>query len=208
VQAGDESGQLARTPAPRRTPPPDLSASLKRALHKLGAEEAPPAAPQRRGSGLPALRRTAAHIALPAAKPKGVKAKAAAQQKLPRAPAARATPKGGAATAPAAGTPQHARARVRIGCLSASRAGVRVPPAATPGAAAAPGSEAAKKPAAKRVKASDLDAGVVAAAIAAARAAGTLEKLSVAELKAFCKANKLQVGGKKADLVARVIRAP
>jgi hypothetical protein len=86
-------------------------------------------------------------------------------------------------------------------------------PPASEGAAAgaACGAAATKKdagaaPKRERTKASDLDYAVVAQKVEArvAAGAGSLKDVSVAELKCYLKANKLPVGGKKADLEARL----
>ena len=70
----------------------------------------------------------------------------------------------------------------------------------------APGgdSAAAKAPPRKRTKAQDLDTAQVEVQVRERHAAGQLDKLSIPELKCFLKAHKQAVGGKKADLVARV----
>ena len=70
----------------------------------------------------------------------------------------------------------------------------------------APGgdSAAAKAPPRKRTKADDLDTAQVEVKVRERHAAGQLDKLSIPELKCFLKARKQAVGGKKADLVARV----
>ena len=63
----------------------------------------------------------------------------------------------------------------------------------------------ATKPAArKRVKADELDAAVVGAKIAQKQKEGKLAELTVPEMKCFLKGRKLPVGGKKADLIARL----
>jgi hypothetical protein len=61
-----------------------------------------------------------------------------------------------------------------------------------------------KAPPRKRTKAGDLDAAHVEAKVRAQHAAGALDKLSIPEMKVFLKARKLPLGGKKADLVARL----
>lgn len=63
---------------------------------------------------------------------------------------------------------------------------------------------ATKAPPRKRTKAEDLDSAQVEAKVRDKHTAGQLEKLSIPELKCFLKARKQALGGKKADLVARV----
>ena len=63
---------------------------------------------------------------------------------------------------------------------------------------------AAKAPPRKRTKAEDLDMAQVEAKVREKHAIGQLDKLSIPELKCFLKARKQPLGGKKADLVARV----
>lgn len=56
----------------------------------------------------------------------------------------------------------------------------------------------------KRTKADDLDAAAVEAKVRQMHSQGQLTKLTIPEMKCFLKAKKLSVGGKKAELMARV----
>ena len=69
------------------------------------------------------------------------------------------------------------------------------------GAAAA----AAKAPR-NRTKAADLDVAAVEAKVRAKHAEQQLEKLSIPEIKCFLKVKKLPVGGKKGDLLERLVK--
>ncbi len=60
----------------------------------------------------------------------------------------------------------------------------------------------------KRTQITDIDAVAVESKVASCKTAGTLASLTVPELKTWLKAHKLPVGGKKADLVARLESAP
>lgn len=58
-----------------------------------------------------------------------------------------------------------------------------------------------------RKKASDVDVGAAVAAVQAAHAQGTLNKVGLLELKAFLKSRKLPVGGKKSEILERALSA-
>lgn len=58
-----------------------------------------------------------------------------------------------------------------------------------------------------RKKASDFDATQAEAVLRTAHAAGTLQKVSVPEMKAFLKSRGLLLGGKKAEIIERVVAA-
>ncbi|KAL3154065.1 hypothetical protein ABBQ32_013608 [Trebouxia sp. C0010 RCD-2024] len=84
---------------------------------------------------------------------------------------------------------------------------------AAPAAAAAASAEGAQAPAAtaapakaprQRKKADDIDLAEVEKKVCEKQAAGRLQDISIPELKCFLKARKLPVGGKKAELLARV----
>jgi hypothetical protein len=66
------------------------------------------------------------------------------------------------------------------------------------------GDAAFTKPIRNRTRAGDLDPAEVEAKILQKYAENLLEKLSIPEIKIFLKAKKLPLGGKKADLVARL----
>lgn len=75
------------------------------------------------------------------------------------------------------------------------------------GGGGVPEPAAVKAPARARVKAGDLDPVAVDAKVREKFGAGRAEDLTVPEMKCFLKSLKLGVGGKKADLIARISAA-
>lgn len=76
--------------------------------------------------------------------------------------------------------------------------------AATEGAPAPAATAALTKAPRQRKKADDIDLAEVEKKIYERQAAGRLQEISIPELKCFLKARKLPVGGKKAELIARM----
>ena len=77
-------------------------------------------------------------------------------------------------------------------------------PAEPNAAATDPTNPADQAPKRDRKKASDINVEEAVAKVHAAKADGTLAKLSLLELKAYLKSVGKPVGGKKADLIERV----
>ena len=142
-----------------------------------------------------------------------------ASRKRPGMPASTAAPKPTAAKrgkeAPGARKPAASRqpmtAAAALGLAqpvtaAAPAGGIqRLPASAAP--PQVPAAAAEKLPQCKRTKAGDLDATAVEAKVMAQHVARALDKLSMPEMKCALKVRKLPVGGKKADLIARLTEA-
>ena len=85
--------------------------------------------------------------------------------------------------------------------MAAGQASTGAATKVTQAQAGAGGAAMGAKPARKRAKAGDMD---LAAVQAKARGPGGAAKLSVPEMQCLLRALKLPVGGKKADLLARL----
>lgn len=97
-------------------------------------------------------------------------------------------------------------AGVTAGTLAAGQSAMGLPDqpvTALPPAAAATPAAPTKAPR-QRKKADDIDLAAVEKKVLEKHAAGSLNDLSIPELKCFLKARKATVGGKKADLIARL----
>eukprot|EP00887_Chlorella_sp_A99_P002757 scaffold6.g2757.t1 len=196
-EAEEENHRKPAGPTPAPTAPKPVPARTVPAPLRPGNGGGPPAVPQfgKKAGPAPAAAKGAAG---------GASQKRAAAAKAPKAAAPKKAK--AAAAGAAGGLPPGA---------DGSAATASQPPAAAAAAAAATGdggagaavaAGAAPKPAAKaRPKAADMDIAAVAAKVRAAAAAGTLGKLTLPELKCFLKSERKAVGGKKADLEARVL---